>query len=179
MLRDVLESIEGEYERYRTLGWATLNQLTDEQLQMCPNAESNSIATLVWHISGNLESRFTDFLTTDGEKPWRNRDDEFAVREVSRAKLDEKWNRGWDVVAAELGALTDADLGRSVTIRGVDFSVAGALERSLAHTAYHVGQITFVGKMLRGGEWDWLTIPPGGTAAYNANPTHEKGFSKK
>lgn len=178
MMRDVLEGIEREYDRYRSLGTATLDQLSDEQLGMRPNPESNSVATLVWHISGNLESRFTDFLTTDGEKPWRARDDEFAVREVTRAELNEKWSRGWDVLATELAALTDVDLGRSVTIRGVDFSVAGALERSLAHAAYHVGQITFIGKMLKGGEWDWLSIPPGGTAAYNKDPKLEKGFSK-
>jgi len=176
-MRDVIGGIEQEYARYRALGRATLDQLSEEQLRSRPNAESNSVATLVWHVAGNLESRFTDFLSTDGEKPWRERDDEFAVREVSRAALDAKWSRGWDVVAATLADLTDMDLGRTVTIRGVDFTVAGALERSLAHTAYHVGQIVFIGKMLSGPGWTWLTIPPGGTAEYNRDPKLERGPS--
>lgn len=174
-MRDVVSSIEGEYRRYRSLGERTMEQLQEEQLTVRPSEESNSIATLVWHLSGNLESRFTDFLTTDGEKPWRKRDDEFAVRHASRDELDAKWRRGWDVVMGTLADLDDEDLSRTVTIRGVEHSVAEALHRSLAHTAYHVGQMTYQGKVLAGGEWSWLSIAPGGTAAYNENPLREKG----
>lgn len=174
-MRDVVSAIEQEYRRYRALGLATFDQLTDEQLRSRPNAQSNSIATMAWHVSGNLESRFTDFLDSDGEKPWRERDDEFAVREVSRAELDEKWNRGWDVLMATLARLNDADLRRVITIRGVELSVSEALERSLAHTAYHVGQIVYLGKILAGSGWTWLSIAPGGTAAYNEDPKYEKG----
>lgn len=174
-MRGVIGSIEQEYARYRALATATLKQLSEEQLRARPNEESNSVATLVWHISGNLESRFTDFLSTDGEKAWRERDDEFLVRDVSRDELEKKWNRGWNVLTSTLADLTDVDLERTVTIRAVEFSVAGALERSLAHTAYHVGQIVFAGKMLTGPGWSWLSIPPGGTAEYNRDPTMEKG----
>jgi len=174
-VRDIIGSIEAEYRRYRKLGSGTLEQLDGEQLRSRASDTSSSIATIVWHISGNLESRFTDFLTTDGEKPWREREDEFAVREASAEEIAAKWARGWEVLMATLTDLTDADLSRTVTIRGVEHTVAEALNRSLAHTAYHVGQMTFVGKMLRGSAWHFLSIAPGATAAYNLDPTREKG----
>lgn len=173
-MRDVVSAIEGEYRRYRSLGLRTIEQLNGGQLSTRVSAESLSIATLVWHISGNLASRFTDFLTTDGEKEWRERDDEFAVRTVPVDEIIERWDAGWGVLEAALAELSDADLGRTITVRGVELSVVEALERSLAHTAYHVGQITFIGKMLAGDGWHYLSIPPGGTAAYNAAPTMEK-----
>ncbi|MDX1492923.1 MAG: DUF1572 family protein [Longimicrobiales bacterium] len=172
--RAIVSSIAGEYRRYRSLGERTMDQLSDAQLQARPSGESNSIATLVWHLSGNLASRFTDFLTTDGEKPWREREDEFAVREATREELDAKWREGWNVVMAALAGLDDEDLSRTVTIRGVEHSVAEALHRSLAHTAYHVGQMTYQGKVLAGGDWNWLSIAPGATAEYNENPDREK-----
>jgi hypothetical protein len=140
-----------------------------------PSDESNSIATLVWHVSGNLESRFTDFLTTDGEKEWREREDEFAVRDATPGEVREKWARGWRVLMDTLSGLTDEDLARTVTIRGVEHTVAEALHRSLAHTAYHVGQMTYQAKVLLGGDWDWLSIAPGKTSEYNRDPTREKG----
>lgn len=174
-MRDVVSSIEGEYRRYRSLGLRTIQQIDREGLVSRPSDESNSIATIVWHVSGNLESRFTDFLTTDGEKPWREREDEFAVRDVDPEELLEKWDRGWDVLMTSLAELSDADLSRTITIRGVEHTVAEALHRSLAHTAYHVGQMTYQGKVLAGGDWEWLSIAPGKTAEYNRNPTREKG----
>src|SRR5690606_27659138 len=125
----------------------------------------------------NLESRFTDFLTSDGEKPWRDRESEFASRSVSLAELREKWNRGWEVLLNELESLTDSDLTGTVTIRGTSLRVDEALLRSLAHTSYHVGQIVHIAKALKGGDWEYLSIPPGGSAAYNANPTSETGSS--
>jgi uncharacterized damage-inducible protein DinB len=174
-MRDVIASIEAEYRRYRKLGLETIGQCTEAELTRQVSPESNSLAMLVWHLSGNLESRFTDFLTTDGEKTWRQREEEFSVRTATRTEVQAKWDRGWEVVLDSLAALSDQDLGRTVTIRGVEHSVAEALHRSLAHTAYHVGQMTFIGKMLRGGSWTYLSIAPGGTAAYNANPHREKG----
>lgn len=173
-MRDVIASIEAEYRRYRGMAERTLDQLTDTQIGQKPTPESNSIATLVWHVSGNLESRFTDFLTSDGEKPWRQREEEFADRPVGRAEAREKWGRGFDVLTDTLSALSDADLARTVTIRGVPHSVSEALHRSLAHTAGHSAQIAYIGKMLRGSDWDYLSIAPGGTAAYNENPDLEK-----
>ena len=173
--RHMVAAIEGEYRRYKTLGEGTMTQLGDEDLLVRPTPESLSIAMIVWHVSGNLESRFTDFLTTDGEKPWRNRDSEFEERRPSRNELLAKWERGWGILLAALAPLSDADLPRTVTVRGVAASVGEALERSVAHTSYHVGQMTFLGKMLRRDQWKSLSIPLGGSVAYNANPTLEKG----
>lgn len=173
-MRDVIGSIEGEYRRYHGLVQGTLDQLTDAEIAQKPSVESNSIATIVWHVSGNLESRFTDFLTEDGEKPWRAREEEFEERRVTVAAIRAKWASGWEVLVSALAELTDEDLGRTVTIRQLELTVSEALHRSLAHTASHVGQIMYVGKMLKGRAWTYLSIPPGETAAYNRNPTREK-----
>lgn len=174
-MRTIIASIESEYRRYRRIGDGVLSQLDAKQLGARPSPESNSVATLVWHIAGNLESRFTDFLTSDGEKHWRDREDEFAVREASPAEVQEKWDRGWGVLLGALAELDDGGLQGALTIRGVELTVTEALHRSLAHTSCHVGQMTYVGKMLKGPEWEYLSIPPGGSAAYNRNPTREKG----
>jgi hypothetical protein len=173
-MRDVVGSIEGEYRRYKQLGDAALGQVPDEQLSAAGGPASNSIAAMVWHVSGNLASRFTDFLHSDGEKPWRDRESEFERRTVSRAELGAKWEEGWRVLFTALSAVTDAHLAQPVAIRGVALPVVDALHRSLAHTAYHVGQIVFLAKALRGDEWKWLTIPPGGSGQYNQNPAREK-----
>jgi len=158
-VRDILESLEREYRRYKGLAESTFDQLAADQLAHVAGAEGNSIITIVWHISGNLRSRFTDFLTTDGEKPWRQRETEFDQRAVTPAELREKWEGGWSVLFAALRSLADADLGATVTIRGEAMPVRDALHRSLAHTSYHIGQIVFLGKSLRGEEWRSLTIP--------------------
>ena len=159
-MRALIASLEAEYHRYKTLGEKAVIQLPEAQLADAAGS-SNSIATIVWHLAGNLTSRFTDFLTSDGEKPWRDRDSEFLARQVKRAELQAKWEDGWRVLFAALSALTDADLAKTVTIRGQPHTVAEALHRSLAHTSYHVGQIVFVAKALRGADWRYLTIPPG------------------
>ena len=173
--RRVISWIEAEFLRYKQMGEGALEQLGPDQLVVRASPESLSVAMIVWHVGGNLTSRFTDFLTSDGEKPWRNRESEFEERNVGREELMEKWESGWAVLRSALGPLDDGALDRTVTIRGVSLTVGEALLRSLAHVSYHVGQITFVGKMLRGREWTYLTIPPGGTDAYNKNPTREKG----
>jgi len=172
--RHIVAAIEGEYRRYKSLGEGTFSQLEEDDLVERSTPESLSLAMIVWHISGNLESRFTDFLTTDGEKPWRDRESEFVERRVRRKDMLAKWERGWSVLFAALAPLSDRDLTKGVTVRGIAMTVGEALERSLAHTSYHVGQITFLGKMLRGSGWKYLSIAPGQTAAYNANPTREK-----
>ncbi len=159
-MRALIASLEAEYHRYKTLGENAVIQLPEAQLADAAGS-SNSIATIVWHLAGNLTSRFTDFLTSDGEKPWRDRDSEFLARQVKRAGLQAKWEDGWRVLFAALSALTDADLAKTVTIRGQPHTVAEALHRSLAHTSYHVGQIVFVAKARRGADWRYLTIPPG------------------
>ena len=162
-MRDLIASIEAEYRRYKTLGEDAINQLADSQLAQVPGT-GNSIVTIVWHLAGNLKSRFTDFLTADGEKPWRDRDSEFLAREVSRKELQAKWEDGWRVLFAALTDLSDVDLGRTVTIRGEPHTVAQALHRSLAHASYHVGQIVYEAKALRGADWRYLSIPPGQSA---------------
>jgi hypothetical protein len=176
--RAIVESIEAEFRRYKALGEGAMNQLTDAQLVERASAESNSIAMLAWHMAGNFKSRFTDFLDTDGEKPWRDREGEFAVRDAGRDELIGTWNEGWDAVLTTVGSLTDAHLENSITIRGVSLSVAHALHRSLAHASYHVGQMVYIGKIMRGTSWEYQSIPPGGTAAYNQNPTHERGVDR-
>ena len=165
-MRDLIASIEAEYRRYKTLGEGAMDQLADSQLAQVAGT-GNSIVTIVWHLAGNLKSRFTDFLTADGEKPWRDRDSEFLAREVSRKELQAKWEDGWRVLFAALTDLSDVDLGRTVTIRGEPHTVAQALHRSLAHASYHVGQIVYEAKALRGADWRYLSIPPGQSARFN------------
>jgi hypothetical protein len=158
-MREFLGSIEREYRQYKKMAEATFDQLSDDQLTVTVGAEGNSLAVVVWHVAGNLRSRFTDFLTTDGEKPWRDRESEFDFRPVDQKALREKWEEGWRVLFATLGALTDEDLRKTVTIRAEAMPVHAALHRSLAHTASHVGQIVLLGKTLRGSEWRTLSIP--------------------
>ncbi|MBI5267414.1 MAG: DUF1572 family protein [candidate division Zixibacteria bacterium] len=155
MLKDFIY----EYERYRTTGQKALSQISDDYLNHPVGEGNNSVAIIVRHLGGNLVSRFTDFLTTDGEKPWRDRDSEFADRTYTRAEIMAWWDKGWDVLGAELAKLIDADLGRIVTIRGEELTVHAALARSVAHAAYHVGQIVLIARMSAGDTWEWITIP--------------------
>lgn len=173
MSRKLIQSIAGEYSRYKALGEGAFAQLKDAELSEDEGDGHNSIAVIVWHLGGNLKSRFTDFRTADGEKPWRNREEEFAQRDVSRQELLTKWEEGWRVLFAALADLTDNDLSGTIMIRGQQLSIDQALLRSLAHASYHVGQIVYVAKGVRGTEWRSLSIPKGGSDAYNRNPTGE------
>lgn len=157
-MRTIVEAIEVEYHRYKDYGEGAFRQVTDAQLNEGP-ADGNSIAIIVWHIAGNLRSRFTDFLTADGEKPWRDRESEFDPRNVTRSQLLEKWEDGWKVLLDSLRALDDDDLDRRITIRNQELPVIQALQRSVTHTSYHVGQIVFLAKSLSGQQWKSLTIP--------------------
>ena len=171
----MLTDIISEYNRYRTLGQKTLDQLPDSALNTALGEGNNSIAVIVRHLGGNLVSRFTDFLTADGEKPWRDRDAEFADHNYTRDEVLDWWNKGWGVLTSELNKLTDADLEKRVTIRGQPLSVHEALTRSLSHTVYHVGQIVLLARIQLGDNWQTLTIARGKSAEYNLNPTNEKG----
>jgi hypothetical protein len=173
-MNTLIRSIEGEYRRYKALADAALAQVPDARLSEAGPSGGNSLAVICWHVSGNLRSRFSDFLTSDGEKPWRQRDEEFAARAVSREELAVKWAQGWDVLFAALGSLTDADLTKTVLIRAQPMAVHEALHRSLAHTSYHVGQIVYLAHALCGDAWRYLSIAPGASAAYNADPRAEK-----
>lgn len=176
MSRTVVALIEAEYRRYKILGERAFRQLDAEQL-VAGSEHAISIATIVWHVAGNLESRFTDFLTTDGEKPWRDRESEFEARNVSPAEVAGKWDQGWGVLFDTLAELTDDDMASEVTIRSVPHRVDEALLRSLAHAVYHVGQIVYLAKSFRGDDWKYLSIPPGQSEAYNANPMLEKSLT--
>ena len=170
----MLANFGGEYERYKIIGERALAQIPDEALNQMPYAEGNSAALIVRHLSGNFRSRFTDFLTTDGEKPWRDREAEFAKVEYDRQQMNELWAQGWEVLFNTLKTLSEADLSAQVTIRGVPLNVHEALCRSLAHVALHVGQLIILARIYHQGEWQSLSIPKGGSARYNANPTLEK-----
>lgn len=174
---DLVASIRTEYHRYRRLTELALEQVSDEQLSHRESDESNSIAIILRHLSGNLRSRFTDFLTSDGEKPWRARDEEFEPPEGGRDALMQRWTDAWDVVEQSLRDVEAAGpdaMGRTVYIRGVGLSVQDAYLRSIAHVAYHTGQIVWLAREYAGPAWRTLSIPRGGSAAYAANPTNEK-----
>jgi uncharacterized damage-inducible protein DinB len=173
-MTQIVSSIRAEYLRYKGLAEGAIGQLSDAELIAPGPGGGNSIAVLCWHLAGNFRSRFTDFLTTDGEKPWRQREEEFRRRSVTREELLAYWGGGWAVLLETLGGLSDADLERQVTIRGQPLQVAEALHRSLAHASYHVGQIVYQARGLKGNDWRWLSIPPGQSDQYNARPTMEK-----
>jgi uncharacterized damage-inducible protein DinB len=142
-------------------------QLPDEKLRIALDPNTNSIAVVMKHVAGNLLSRWTDFLTTDGEKPWRDRDAEFIDTFADRDELDSYWESGWQALFDALSALAPADLARTVTIRGEPHSVPMAIQRSLAHCGYHVGQIVLTARILAGDDWKTITIPRGGSANFN------------
>ena len=169
-----VESIKAEYLRYKALAEGAIDQLDDDDLSRDGPNDGNSIAVLCWHVAGNLKSRFTDFLTSDGEKPWRQREEEFRVRTVSRSELRQKWEDGWKPLLETLASLTDDDLMKTITIRQQPMLVHEALHRSLSHTSYHVGQIVYVAKGFSGSNWKYLSIPPGQSDAYNKAPKYEK-----
>lgn len=169
-MTDLLVSITNEFRRYKTLGDKAIAQLRDEELGAAGPGANSSVATIAWHIAGNLASRFTDFLTTDGEKPWRDRDREFLERHVPRADLVAYWERGWSILFDTLASLDDAHLTHAVTVRGQPLLVHEALHRALAHASYHVGQIVYLAKSARGDDWQSLSIPPGQSAEFNRHP---------
>ena len=142
-------------------------QVPDDRLHVALDEHTNSIAIIMKHIAGNLISRWTDFLTTDGEKPWRNRDEEFVDSFGCRDELLEYWERGWDCVLGTLESLTPEDCGATVMIRGEVHAVPLAIERSLGHTCYHIGQIVQLARIHAGDQWQTLTIPKGESEQFN------------
>jgi hypothetical protein len=170
----MVAAFEAEYRRYRALAEGALSQVDDNSLKEPAPGGGNSLATLVQHVAGNLLSRFTDFLVSDGEKPWRGREAEFVDRGASRAELDAFWLEGWAALEGALECLADGDLGRAVTIRGQPLTVREALVRSLAHTSNHVGQMVLLARSVKGNAWRFLSIAPGASAEYNKAPNREK-----
>ncbi|GIW99921.1 MAG: hypothetical protein KatS3mg111_3254 [Pirellulaceae bacterium] len=152
---------------YRRMIDGIVEQLTDEELFARPAAEINSVAIILRHLGGNLRSRWTDFLTTDGEKPDRNRDSEFTEWEGDRESLMEYFEQGWRSLESALQTIDEESVGDTIYIRGEPHSIAQALMRSITHIAYHVGQMAIIARMVHHGQWRWLTIAPGASAAHN------------
>ena len=155
------------FEANKRLADRAVAQVSDDKLHIALDKNTNSIAIIMKHIAGNLRSRWTDFLTTDGEKPWRNRDDEFVDTFSDRADLLKSWEGGWSCLLRTLNGLSREDLEKTVLIRGEPHSVPLAIERSLGHTCYHVGQIVQVARIHAGEAWITLTIPRGGSEDFN------------
>ncbi len=181
METEYLESARKQFEYYKMLGDKTFLQLEDEMLFWQFNEASNSIAIIVKHLWGNMLSRWSDFLTTDGEKEWRNRDAEFENDISTRTELIEKWEEGWKCLFNALNSLKSEDLEKEIYIRNQGHSVLEAINRQLAHYPYHVGQIVFVGKIATGNNWVSLSIPIGNSTSYNidkfSKPKHKSHFT--
>jgi hypothetical protein len=175
-----LESVIKQFEYYKMLGEKTFVQMSEDKLFWQYNEDSNSIASIVKHLWGNMLSRWTDFLTTDGEKEWRNRDAEFENDIATTQEMIDKWNEGWQVFLDTLKSLKDTDLEKIIYIRNQGHTVLEAINRQLAHYSYHIGQIVFIGKMLAE-NWNSLSIPKGNSNAYNVDkfskPKEKKHFT--
>ena len=168
---DFLNTAIRRLKYYKDLGDKTFEQLRNEDFHYQFNEESNSIAIIIQHMAGNMLSRWTNFLTEDGEKSWRQRDDEFAVHQYSKAQLIDIWEKGWNCFLEALAALQEEDLLKTITIRSESLTVTDAINRQLAHYPYHIGQIAYIGRMVKASEWKSLSIPKGGSANYNQNST--------
>ncbi len=162
-----ITSAKAQFEYYKLLGEKTFAQIPDEMLFWQYNNESNSIATIIKHLTGNMLSRWTDLLTTDGEKEWRNRDSEFENDIDTRADLMTVWQKGWSCLFEALNSLKENDLNTIIYIRNQGHTVIEAINRQLAHYPYHVGQIVFIGKMVANQNWTSLSIPKGNSTDYN------------
>jgi hypothetical protein len=167
MMIGYLESAIKQFEYYKLLGEQTFAQVPEDRLFWQYNEESNSIATIVKHLSGNMQSRWTDLLTTDGEKAWRDRDWEFENDLQTKIAMLALWDKGWQILLDSLSSLQVADLEKIIYIRNQGHTVMEAINRQLAHYPYHIGQIVFIGKMASSG-WQSLSIPRGGSQLYNA-----------
>ncbi|QBN18222.1 DUF1572 family protein [Flavobacterium nackdongense] len=163
-----LESVKKQFLYYKTLGEKAMDQLEPEQLFVSINEDTNSIATIVKHLSGNMLSRWTNFLNTDGEKEWRNRDAEFVDTNKTKDELLATWNKGWDCFLDALNGLKSEQLSTIIYIRNEGHTVIEAINRQLAHYPYHIGQIVFYAKMLKKSEWTSLSIPKNKSNSYNS-----------
>ena len=164
---EYLRSITAAFEKYKVMGDNTFEQLEEKDFHFLPDEGSNSIAVIVQHISGNLTSRFTDFLTSDGEKATRNRDMEFEEQKLSKSELIEGWNSSWKILLESLNNLKNEDLLKTIYIRKEAHSVIEALNRSLTHTVYHIGQIVYLAKHIKKDSWKTLSVPKGKSKEFN------------
>lgn len=169
-----LESLRKLYTYYKSLGEKSMAQVPDDMLFWQPSTDGNSIAILVKHLAGNMHSRFSDFLTTDGEKASRNRDGEFEIDAISREDLVEMWEKGWAIVLGTLNGLRAEDMDSTIYIRNEGHLVVEALHRQLGHYSYHVGQMVLLARMIVADDWTYLSIPKGQSKQFN-----EKKFAEK
>lgn len=165
-----LSSVIARIRYYKKLADQSFQQLNDDDFHYRVADVDNSIAVIIQHISGNMLSRFTDFLTSDGEKEWRQRDWEFMEHKLSRNELMEHWEKGWSCFLGALESLNEQDLEKTITIRGDQLTVMDAIIRQLAHYPYHIGQIVFIARQITGEKWQPLSIPRGASQQYNQQP---------
>lgn len=173
MQTEYIKSIKKQFEYYKLVGEKTFEQLEDKDLFWQYNENSNTIAIIVNHLWGNMKSRWTDFLISDGEKTWRERDLEFETVIKTRSELIQKWNDGWQCLFEALATINDVNFEAKIYIRNQEHSIIEAVNRQFAHYAYHIGQIVYIGKMLKADNWQSLTIPKGKSKTYN-----QEKFSK-
>ena len=173
MGNDYLRSVIKQFEYYQSLGERTFDQLPEEKVLWQYNEASNSIAIVVNHLCGNMKSRWTNFLTSDGEKPWRERDTEFEQIIKTKDELLVRWNVGWDCLFGALESVDADNFNTEVYIRNQSHSITEAVNRHLAHYSYHIGQIVYIGRMIKGKDWKSLSIPKGESSFFN-----ESKFSK-
>src|SRR5258705_11201826 len=166
--KEYLATVIRRVKYYKDLGEKAFEQLDEKDLHFRPNEESNSIAVIVQHVTGNMLSRFTNFLTEDGEKEWRQRDDEFEIHNYSKQQVIDLWSKGWQCCFEALESLTENDLLTTIYIRKEPLSVIDAINRQLAHYPYHIGQIIYIGRMIKNKEWKNLSIQKGNSKKYNA-----------
>lgn len=181
MYLNFINSATKEFQYYKSLGEKTFLQLADEALFWQYNSESNSIAVIVKHMAGNMLSRWTDFLTSDGEKPWRNRDAEFENSFRTRDEMMVCWEKGWQCLFDALASINESNFNSIVYIRNQGHTVTEAINRQLAHYPHHIGQIVFIGKMIQNEKWKSLSIAKGNSASFNENkfsqPKQRKHFT--
>lgn len=177
MEESYLNSVIKQFEYYKILGEKTFSQLKEEELFWQFNEESNSIAVMVNHLWGNMKSRWTDFLISDGEKEWRKRDLEFEPVIKSKVELLEKWNDGWGCLFEAINSINEDNFQTEIVIRNQSHSITEAVNRQMMHYAYHIGQIVYVGRMIKGKTWNSLSIPKGESKAFNAQK-FSKGIHK-
>jgi hypothetical protein len=167
LAEDYISTVTKRVKYYKELGEKTFEQLEEKDFHWQPTSESNSIAVIIQHMAGNMLSRWTNFLTDDGEKDWRDRDDEFETHSYSKKQLTDIWNKGWDCFLNALSSLKEDDLEKTIYIRKEALTVVDAINRQIAHYPYHVGQIVFIGRMLKNEQWKNLSIPKGNSKQYN------------
>jgi len=174
-----VQSVIRQFNTYKELGEKAMERMTDAQINEQPGPSCNAVSVIVRHLHGNMMSRCTDFLESDGEKSWRMRDEEFESDCANRELLMRRWNEGWDCLFDALGQLQDSDLERTVRIRGEQHSVTEAIHRQMMHYAYHVGQLVYVSKWMNGAEWESLSIPKGGSESYNREMLRKEPLKNK